>query len=38
MMTCINNYNIRVERKNEDEYDAEKVVSMKIIEHLKEFF
>lgn len=38
MMTCINKYNISVERKNEDEYEAEKVVSMRIIKHLKEFF
>ena len=38
MLTCINNYNISVERKNYEEYDAEKVVSMRIIKHLKEFF
>lgn len=38
MLTCINKYNVSVERKSNDEYDAEKVVSMRIIEHLKEFF
>jgi hypothetical protein len=38
MLTCINRYNVNVERKSSDEYDAEKVVSMRIIEHLKEFF
>lgn len=38
MLSYINTYNINIEKKNQDEYDAEKVVSMKIIKHLKEFF
>jgi hypothetical protein len=38
MLSCINYYNVSVIRKNQDEYEAEKVVSMKIIKHLKEFF
>ena len=38
MMDSINRYNINVETKNPDEYDAESVVSMAIMKHLKEFF
>jgi len=38
MMYNINRYNIDIEKKNPDEYDAELVVSMAIIKHLKEFF
>ena len=38
MMACISRYNISVEKKKPDEYDAEMVVSMRIIKHLKEFF
>ena len=38
MMDNINRYNIDIEKKNPDEYDAELVVSMAIIKHLKEFF
>jgi len=38
MLNCIELYNVSVERKNQDEYEAEKVVSIKLIKHLKEFF
>ena len=38
MMDSINRYNINIETKNPDEYDAESVVSMAIMKHLKEFF
>lgn len=38
IMACINRYNVSIEEKSKEEYDAEMVVSMRIIKHLKEFF
>lgn len=38
MTKYINNYNVKPKIKSQDEYEAEKVVSMQIITHLKEFF
>lgn len=38
MMECIHRYNISQEPKNDDEYAVESVISLKILNHLKDFF
>lgn len=38
MMVCINKYNINNNTKNKIEFEAEHVISLKLITHLKEFF